>query len=230
MVEESDAFEGKYRAGYGIAYPESQIIRAHKHVLQWELGIASGTILDFGCGTGTHLQYFHQNGFTPFGCDTSETAIGAARGRLPEFAENLEVSTREPNVRELFESRLRERLTVFLSNQTLYYLSDGAIKAVVGDVHALMPVGGVFIATMMAYTSLYHKFAVGREGDFTVCDVRTSRFSLLTKINFKDCTDLAALFHPFETLHLAGYSSTVRSDEVNLNFGNDHWIYTGIKR
>ena len=46
-------YEARYQSGYGLVYPESHIIRVHRHILQWELKQTPGNMFDFGCGSGS---------------------------------------------------------------------------------------------------------------------------------------------------------------------------------
>src|SRR3989338_5285215 len=85
-------YEQKYQEGYGVIYPESHIIRVHKHILEWELHLTSGKIIDFGCGSGANLQYFDCCGFIPCGCDTSANAIDQCKKKMPKYATNFFVT------------------------------------------------------------------------------------------------------------------------------------------
>jgi SAM-dependent methyltransferase len=215
-------YEQRYRQGYGLLYPESHIIRVHRHILEWELGMKPGRAFDFGCGAGANLRYFAEQGFTPFGCDTSMTAIERCKQAMPEFADNFWNTPVRPDLLSLVPSG---SLDVFLSNQVLYFLSDSDIHHVVDQAHAMVRPGGVFVATMMAWTCWYARSIVGREGDFRRVEMDTPRQKLSTLINFKDRADLLDLFAPFRKLHLGSYGSTIREDEGST----DHWIFVGIR-
>ena len=49
-------YEHRYRAGYGLEYPEGHVIRFHHHILEYELGMTGGTVMDYGCGTGSQRE------------------------------------------------------------------------------------------------------------------------------------------------------------------------------
>lgn len=228
MSERPEAFnasdyEGRYRAGYGHLYPESHIIRIHRQILEWELGLQGGAVFDFGCGSGANLRYFLEQGFEPYGCDTSPTAIERCRAAMPTKADHFHVSTVIP---ELLARHAPGSIDVFMSNQVLYFLPDREIAEVVRQAHALVRPGGVFIATMMARSCFYSRFAQGTEGDFTRVALETPRQKLVTLINFKDRDQLPGLFAPFARLHLGSYGSWIREEEGST----DHWIYVGVKR
>ena len=76
----------KYQQGYGIVYPEAHVIRLYEKFLKFEMGIdrAEGQrILDFGCGSGTHLEYFLSKGFDVYGIDVIPQAIEQAQKKIP---------------------------------------------------------------------------------------------------------------------------------------------------
>lgn len=213
-------YEERYRRGYGLRYPESHIIRIHRHILEWELGLTSGRVFDFGCGAGANLGYFQDQGFEPFGCDTSGSAIDACRRAMPDHAANFHVSDVAPVLSSYVEPGT---VDVFLSNQVLYFLADVQIRDVVAQAHELVRPGGILVATMMAPSCFYRDHASGTEGDFQRVALDTPRQQVETLINFKTREELPALFAPFERLHIGSYGSWIREEEGST----DHWIFVG---
>jgi len=218
----AEDYEKRYQTGYGLTYPESHIIRVNKQILEWELNLTSGKVFDFGCGAGSHLKYFAEQGFTPYGCDTSATAIERARQLLPAFAEQLLVTPVHPNLPATFPGLTFD---IFLSNQVFYFLDDAGIKEVVQQAHALVRPGGVFIATMMAYSCWYARYIVGESGDFKRINLDTPRQKGELLINFKERLALPDLFAPFKPLHLGSYGSHIRQEEGST----DHWLFVGLR-
>ena len=216
-------YEKKYQTGYGLVYPESHIIRLHKQILDWELGLRSGNVFDFGCGSGAHLKYFSEQGFAPFGCDTSQTAIKRCKKILPRWSKNFFVTPVKPDLTKFLRPC---SLDVFLSNQVFYYLSDAEIRNVTNQAHMLLRPGGVFIATMMSHTCWYTRYIVGAKDGFKRIEMGTPRQKETMFINFKSEKSLPALFKPFQKLHLGSYGSHIREEEGST----DHWIYVGNKR
>lgn len=215
-------YEKRYREGYGLQYPESHIIRVNKQILEWQLGMRGGKVFDFGCGAGAHLKYFAEQGYEPFGCDTSATAIEGARRALPEWSANLKVTPVNPDLPGLFPAR---DLQVFMSNQVFYFLDDAGIRAIVEQAHRMVAPGGVFIATMMAPTCWYARYIQGERDGFKVVRLDTPRQKGELLINFKERGELARLFAPFTTLHVGSYGSHIREEEGST----DHWIFVGCK-
>ena len=216
-------YEQKYQEGYGVIYPESHIIRVHKHILEWELHLTSGKIIDFGCGSGANLQYFDCCGFIPCGCDTSANAIDQCKKKMPKYANNFFVTPPvKPDLCNFVEGK---GFDVFLSNQVLYYMSDDDIKHIVHQAHALLKPGGVFVATMMSYSCWYARYIVGEVGDFKQVAISTPRINETTFINCKNKEELPNLFLPFRSLHIGSYGSHIREEEGST----DHWIFIGCR-
>lgn len=215
-------YEKKYQQGYGVAYPESHVIRAYKQIVDWELGIRSGSMFDFGCGSGSHVKYFADQGFTPYGCDTSDTAVQQTRRLLPEFADHFKTSPVMPDLGEMFGPLA---VKVFLTNQVLYYLSDADIRRVVEQAHAMVEPGGVFIASMMSYGCWYARDVIGEEGDFKKLQITSPRQTESMLVNLKKREEMAPLFSPFRKLHLGSYGWHIREEEGP----HDHWLYVGVR-
>jgi len=215
-------YEQKYQQGYGLVYPESHIIRVHRHILEWELGLNSGQIFDFGCGSGAHLKYFANHGFIPYGCDVSATAIASCQELMPEYTANFFVTPVNPDLTSLVAVG---QFNVFLSNQVLYYLDNQGIRDIVQQAYALVRPGGVFVVTMMAYSCWYARYITGEAGDFKKVQMDTPRQKETMFINFKQREALEDLFQPFKKLHLGSYGNHIREEEGST----DHWLFVGIR-
>jgi len=213
-------YEQRYRQGYGLLYAESHIIRVYKQIIEWEFGITSGAAFDFGCGAGANLKYFAEQGFVPYGCDTSATAVERCRAALPQYADHFHVTPVHPDLIQLVGAGA---IDVFLSNQVLYFLGDTHIQEIVRQAHQMVRPGGMFVATMMAPTCWYARYSTGRDGDFRKVDLDTPRQQLSTLINFKDRAELEPLFKPFRKVHIGSYGSWIREEEGST----DHWIFVG---
>ncbi len=215
-------YEKRYQQGYGLQYPESHIIRVNKQILEWQLGMRGDRVFDFGCGAGAHLKYFAEQGYEPFGCDTSETAIEASRRSMPQWAGNFRVTSVNPDLPSLFGSG---RFQIFMSNQVLYFLDDPGIASIVEQAHRMVSPGGVFVATMMAPTCWYARYIAGERDGFKVVRLDTPRQKGELLINFKTRDQLRSLFSPFAPLHIGSYGSQIREEEGST----DHWIFVGRK-
>ena len=175
-------YENRYKKGYGLIYPESHIIRVYKQVIEWEFGVKKGKIFDFGCGVGSNLKFFMEQGFTPFGCDVSETAVLKCKENLNQFQNNFFVNHPVPKITEETKER---SFDIFLSNQVLYYLSDINIKKVSEQAWNMLKKGGIFVVSMMSYECWYAKHITGVSGDFKNIKLCSNRENLEFQLNFK---------------------------------------------
>ena len=213
-------YEDQYQNGYGYQYPEGHVIRVHFTILKSELGMSGGKILDYGCGTGANLQYFQQNSYTPFGCDTSSTAIQKIKSRMPKYANNFHVVPSVPKLRDNFS----DSFDVIFSNEVLYYLNDTDIRNLTRQFYDMLKPEGVFFATMISPENYLHKFVVSTKGDLSKVELH-GRINQTTYINFKTKMECLEIFKEFTKLHLGWYSSIVR-EEVGRT---DHFIFVGKK-
>ena len=213
-------YENQYKNGYGLSYPEGHVIRTHLKILKYELGMSGGKILDYGCGTGGHLEYFLKNGYQPFGCDTSETAIRICKSQMPEYEKNFQVIQSVPRLRDYFS----DDFDVILSNQVLYYLSDVDINNITSQFYEMLKPGGVFIVTLISPENYLHKYIVSKEGDLSKV-MLTGRLNQLSYINFKTKEEWLKMFNKFTKLHFGWYTSVIREEEGRT----DHFIFVGKK-
>ncbi len=223
QILNADDYEKRYQSGYGLVYPESHIIRVNKQILEWELGLTSGKILDFGCGAGAHLKYFTENGYIPYGCDTSPTAIERCKKLISDFADNFVVTPVNPDLHGTFGDL---NVDLFLSNQVLYFLDDAGIHDVIRQAYQMVKPGGVFVATMMSYSCWYSRYITNEEGDFKRVKLDTPRQISDLLINFKNRDQLPEPFSPFQPLHIGSYGNYIREEEGST----DHWLFVGLRK
>lgn len=218
-------YGSRYRTHqYAPSYPDTQVIRVHRYVLEWELEIRSGKVFDFGCGRGNNPRYFADQGYTVGGCDTSEAAVDNCKALLPEHAERFfVVPAEQPN---LLAREAPGATDIFLSNQVLYYLDDASIKALVREAYEMVRPGGAFVASMMAYSCWYTQHITEERGDFKKVELSCPRYDMTTYINFKHREELAGLFQPFRKLHIGTYNLGHFREEEGPT---DHWMFVGVR-
>ncbi|MGB0383243.1 MAG: class I SAM-dependent methyltransferase [Ardenticatenaceae bacterium] len=202
-------YEARYKGGYGLMYPDGHVIRFHRHILEYELGMSTGKMLDYGCGNGTHLLYFNRHGFIPYGCDINKLAVGQCKQLLQNYSANLHQVPNVPQLSDYFEVDF----DLVFSNQTLYFLNDADLSYLLAQFYKMLRDGGVFFATMMADTNYYSRFVVGTEGGLSKVVLR-GRLNHTTYINFKTKDEVLKLFTEagFTKLHLGFYTSVIRED------------------
>lgn len=216
-----DAYDKKYQEGYGLQYPEGHVIRFHRYILEHELNIKGGNILDYGCGNGVHSEYFQNNDFVPFGCDTSETAIKQCKKRLPQYADNFFVIPELPNLSEYFSPKF----DLIFSNQVLYFFNDKQLSNILKQFHSLLKKDGILFATMMAPSNYYSRYAKEKEDGLTRIELFTDRLHEINYINFKTREEVSESFakEGFKKLHIGWYSCVIREQDGP----SDHWLFVG---
>lgn len=198
------AYEKKYKEGYGVMYPESHIIRLHKHFLEYKLNIKKGRLFDFGCGNGTHPLYFHSKGFDVYGVDIVEQAIRLCKQRLPLSKSHFEVI--KPNQR--IDALFNVKFNLILANQSLYYLSDFYLNRTLNQIHEMLENGGIVLFTMIGEKSSYYKDAK-KDIDGLRRVKLVGRLNETTYINFvKSEKDLLKRFKMFEPINVGYYDFT----------------------
>ena len=215
-------YETKYQDGYGLNYPDGHVIRFHRHILAYDGGLTTGKILDYGCGTGSHLHYFEQNGFTPYGCDVSATAIEKCKLLMPAYAANFHVIPNVPRLRDFFS----EDFDIVFSNQVLYYLNDTDMHDVVSQLYSMLRPGGIIFATMIGPGNYYSRFVEGVQGGLSKVILR-GRLNETQLVNFKTKDEVLKLFtkEGFTKLQLGFYTYIIREDEGPT----DHYMFVGRK-
>lgn len=192
-----ETYEKKFQEGYGIRYPESHIIRIYETFIKPKIG----NMLDFGCGTGAHLQYFASKGFDIYGVDTSKTAIDLCKMKMPDEREYLKVVS--PG--EIFDFG---KMDVILANQSLYYLSNKDFDKTLKQLHNMLKDDGVIIATMIGTKNYYYNLAEKGKDDLQrVC--LKGRLNEITYINFtKSEINLLNKFRLFKPMFVGSYDFT----------------------
>lgn len=218
----SHAYDKKYQEGYGLQYPDGHVIRFHRYILEHELNMKGGAMLDYGCGNGVHLQYFQQNGYIPFGCDTSSTAVAQCKKRLIQYADNFHVTPNLPKLSDYFS----QEFDLIFSNQVLYFFNDQDLSNMLTQFHNMLKKDGVIFATMMGPNNYYSRYITGKENGMSKV-VLTDRLKEVNFINFKTSEEVFDIFtrHGFKKLHLGWYSCVIRENEGP----SDHWIFVGKK-
>jgi len=74
-------FGEKYSKYYNLLYKDKNYLEEYEYICEIlkKHGTSGKNILDIGCGTGKHLHFFKQNGFSVAGLDLSKNMIGEAK-------------------------------------------------------------------------------------------------------------------------------------------------------
>ena len=194
------------KLGYGINYPEGHVIRHSKYFKNKK------SILDFGCGSGTHLKFFSQLKIKNiYGVDTSKIIYKIKNKKFKVY----KISEEENLIK-----KINLKFDIIFSNQVLYYLSDKKIAFYFKQFHEMLNKNGLIFTTWMAPRGNYYKLARKIQGS----EFRELNFDLRLKektyINFKTKKQIEKIIkkNNFKTLHYGHY------DHNELDSGSYHYL------
>jgi SAM-dependent methyltransferase len=223
------------QAIYDNPNPESYVFRIFGRVLSQEFhlnGQASEKLLDFGCGSGGNMRFFHSKGFDVFGVDQSAVDIARCKVRIPEKAAQFLTISPESFEDDLwFPNVTFDVITAF---QVLYYLSNSDLELRVRSLHRMLKPGGIFIATMMSKSSWYYDMSSPFEDGLRLVkfhrDQDIGRPGLVLNnhyINFtEDAEELKQKFNQFKPVHYRGFYDGIYRDDQG---SEKHLVFIGMK-
>lgn len=222
METSLSTYKKRLKDGYGLNYPDGHVIRLYEKYLKARLvDVNEPKVLDFGCWTGVHSNYFESKGFIPYGVDIVEDVVNSVKGKLPDYANNFHTITNSTNLGEVFEPR---SFDLIFCNQSLYFLNEKDFKKRLSEFNVLLKPNGMLVATMMATKNYYSNYITNtKEDGISEVDL-TNVLNCKHYIRFTESLeDLEQKFGVFEKILLGSY-------DINFN-GNSglHYIYLGQK-
>lgn len=233
-LRQEKLYDRKYEQGYGIRYPESHIIRIYNYLeRKYRLSEREDrTLLDFGCGNGTHSVFFEEKGFRCYGVDISKRAIEQYNKNLNRSSDKRiredQGDIRGFHIEEEASMRLPEglRFDIILANQSLYYISDRRLQDRLGEFDMLLKEEGVVVFTMMSEANYYFSHIVkGHEKNGMSLVRLRGRLNEDAYINFvKDEKELEKKFARFEKDRIGIYDFTMEEGS------SQHYYFVGRKK
>ena len=98
--------------------------------------------IDCGCGTGSDMDYLHQQAYQVYGFDTHPDAVEICRQRF-ENCSLVEVS------QDTFENYDYPRCGILMANSSLYFANPEEFSQTWQKIFAALDVGGVFVGDFM---------------------------------------------------------------------------------
>ncbi len=223
-----DQNKAYWEKGYNAPNVDHPVFRFYGRILkpQFDLGGHWERLVDFGCGQGASVNYFHQHGFQARGVDVSEASITVARIRYPHIAACFSVCAAEPRDNQAYG--FAEDVAVVTAVQSLYYLSDTHLRDCLELLVQSMRPGAVFYATMMAERSRdFFENSTEFQDGLRVVNFKSARMEVKDYyINFtRDEDDLKRKFGMFQPVHVGYYAERFREDEGETC----HFTFCGVK-
>tara|TARA_B100000315_G_C14561191_1_gene580668 strand:- start:1532 stop:2212 length:681 start_codon:yes stop_codon:yes gene_type:complete len=220
LEKNKEAYGKKSVLNFEHMYPESNVIRIHKKILLYKLGIAKGVLLDYGCANGIHTEYFAKNGYDSYGCDITNDSIKKAKELFPEMKDRFKVIDPKPN-----KDNFDRIYDIIFSHQVLYYLDDSNLKILIKQMYDHLNPGGIIIATMKGIQCYYYKNVVKTNREMSFVRLK-GRLQEETWINFMHSeAHLLSYFDEFEHIVIGEYRESFLMEEGTSH----HYIYVGKK-
>jgi cyclopropane fatty-acyl-phospholipid synthase-like methyltransferase len=195
-------YDKKYlKLGYGINYPEGHVIRHSRFFKN------KNSILDFGCGNGTHLKFFSDiNIKNIYGVDTS---------KIINRVKNRKFKVYRISEEENLIKKINRKFDIIFSNQTLYYLSNEKISFYFKQFYQMLNKNGLIFTTWMAPKGEFYKYSKKiKDSEFRELKF-SSRLKEITYINFKTKKQIEKIMknNNFKTLHYGHYDIKLNHNE-----------------
>ncbi|NUM43162.1 MAG: class I SAM-dependent methyltransferase [Anaerolineales bacterium] len=133
----------------GAGYYEDETLAELARFADFERATA---VVEFGCGTGSFAENLLANRLpseaTYWGCDVSETMIRLSQERLSRFGARVRVWQSAGEAALPLAAGCADR---FVSNYVLDILSEGEIRAVIGEAARVLTPGGLLCLTGLTH-------------------------------------------------------------------------------
>jgi cyclopropane fatty-acyl-phospholipid synthase-like methyltransferase len=228
-VNQLDDNKEYWEKGYSAPNVDHHTFRFFGRILkpEFELPKDNEKLLDFGCGQGAAVNFFHMNGFNAHGVDISHEDISVARSRFPHIKDKFTICDPDPNIQTQYGSE--KEYSVITAFQSLYYFSKADFNVVMGRIYDQLAPGGVFFATMMGIQSseFWDNSQPTDDEWLRKVDFSNSRVDVKNYFMFfvRDESDLIDKFKMFRPVHIGYYSAKLRSDEGD----GFHYTFCGVK-
>ncbi len=217
-----ESYNKRYSSGYGIIYPEGHVIRLYESILNREFNIDNWTLLDFGCGNGTHMNYFQTKGIDTWGVDISSSAIENGIRIYPNLKNHLRTKGIDQSLLDIFPD---QKFNIIFSNQTLYYLDKNTLEVYLQQINSLLKTNGLVYFTMISNEHYLYNLSSPIENSSLRKVKHTSRVAEDTEVFFINSeADTEKLFSLFEPYFIGHYDIQMREGS------RKHYQFLGKKR
>ena len=203
-------------------YPEGHVIRLFETILKTDFNIQNWNLLDFGCGNGTHMNYFQSKGINSYGVDISSKAIENGIKNNPELKDKLKLKDSNQSLADTFKGM---KFNIIFSNQTLYYLDEKALKTNLEEMSEILADHGIVYFTMISKEHYLYKLSSPISNSQLRRVKHTSRVAEDTEVLFINSKEhLKELFSNFEPYFIGSYDTQMKEGS------RKHYQFLGIKK
>ena len=227
MMNYLSSNETYWSKGYDAPWPDHNAFRFFGRILRPDFPqLIGGKLVDFGCGQGAAVNYFHMNGMDAVGVDISDPDISTARNRYPHLANRFAVCNTDPG--KVAHYGFPGGISVVTAIQSLYYFNDADFAVCVKKLHDSLIPGGVFYATMMGTKSKeFFDNSVDAGSGLRRVDFKNTRLNVegYYMAFVEDEAHLCKKFSLFDPIHVGFYAAKFRNDEGD----GFHYTFCGVK-
>lgn len=215
--------------GYEAPNVDHHTFRFFGRILKPEFGLprSNEKLLDFGCGQGAAVNFFHTNGFSAQGVDISEKDVSIAKARFSHIKDKFSICHPDPKAQQLYGTE--RQYGVITAFQSLYYFSKPDFELLIKRLYDQLAPGGIFFATMMGVQSkeFYNNSKPTHDKWLRKVDFSNDRLEVKNYFIFfvDDENDLVDKFKIFKPVHIGYYAAKLRTDEGD----GFHFTFCGTK-
>lgn len=206
-----------------LRYPADWVIRFHN--IWMRKNMPSGSVLDYGCGSGNNMRFFLDQGYQVHGIEIAKEVLPLIQENVGDIAN---VTIRAPT-----DVRLPYPDATFdfvLANQVLYYLIDRhRIRALAVEFNRVLKPGGVIFVTMIGLENYFITKGYATTQGESIYELKIGGDHRLNGTHqvfyvIRNETDLTDLFSMFRPLTVGFFDQGMF--DMTSNF---HWIFAGTK-
>jgi SAM-dependent methyltransferase len=212
---------------------ENFIFRFYGRILKFDFGIDGSKkqkVFDFGCGEGGALNFFHNKGFDVYGADIAKRDLIEASANVGggSISDHFELIDPAPKKNQKYLSKFfgdSPWIDIFISIQTLDFLSDSDCEIVLNNVYNQMKPGSVIYASFNGYQMYYRNHATYIGNGLWHVKFKNDRVNYDLNLNFIETKEkLIEKFHMFKCKYVDYYDSSFRNEGSEFR-----WTFTGTK-
>ena len=225
-----DSNKKYWEKGYLAPNVDHNTFRFYGRILKPQFNLPNNNekLLDFGCGQGSAVNYFHQQGFDVEGVDISEKDTSIAKKLFPHLQDKFLICNPDPKLQQSYGSQAKYK--VITAFQSLYYFTKSDFEFVLERLNDQLETGGIFFATMMGKLSKeFYDNSIKTDDEYLrKVDFKNDRLNIEDYFMFfiEDEDDLLEKFKIFKPIHTGYYCSKFRSDEGD----GFHYNFCGMNK
>lgn len=215
-----------WETGYFAPNVESYIFRFFAYFLKPNKIIGKKKILDFGCGQGSAVNYFHKLGYKSYGVDISKKDLTFAKKNFKKIEKNFILVDPDPKKQDYYG--FKKDIDVVVAAQSLYFFNNSDLKICLNKLKSSMKKGGIIFATMQTPKHYYFKNA--KKYKDGLYEVKLKNKRTIVKSHYINYTfskkHLIEKFKMFEPIDIGYYDMGLTKSEPQTH----HFTFIGKKK